>query len=394
MVADLSDAHKATIALAADYIPKVLAETNQVAPAVGELNLQKFDSSFPDGGTYSDLLTAPIVKAKEAIVAGADWSTALRTQDALLTTLVLTALADSRREVYQTDLVSRPTITGFVRQLNPPSCARCVILAGKWFRWNEGFQRHPRCDCIHIPAAEQSAGDLTTDPYKYFQSLSESDQVKVFGKNNSQIIRDYGGDINRVVNVQMRGLSTPRNRWGTPRKRVNVDAVIDHGGDRDTVIKILKEQGYITGPKKAGGNLLGNGYERFSKPITRPVVPGSARDRVLQARATGVRDPLDRDTMTAAERRLFDANYRLEHAKRTGFVPPSITNPRGLRGSDADTHSSFRGLPATADEIARLESALHRELAALEARLKAGIRSDGILAVANALGLPIPKLQL
>lgn len=390
MLVDLAAGHVETLRQAAAYMPAVLAETGQAAPAVGSLNLPAFAAAWPDGGTYDDLLDAPLVAAKVAIADGAPWQAALRAQDALLTTLTLTALADSRREVYQADMAARPMLAGYVRQLNVPSCARCVILAGKWFRWNQGFQRHPRCDCIHIPASEQVAGDYRTDPYEYFRSLSQKEQDRVFGANNAKMIREYGGDIYRVVNVQMRGVgrvSKQISKWGTPRKRVPIDKIIERGGTREQIIAILKEQGYITGAQRAGGNLIGNAYERFSTPISRPIVVGSKRDRVLKARASGVRDPLDRDLMTAAERRLFDANYRLEYARRTGYLPPSITNPRGLRGSDADRFSSFRGLPATPERIAGLERALAAEIDAIGLRVAAGIRSDGMLRVAEAVGL-------
>src|SRR5690348_18342012 len=40
--------------------------------------------------------------------------------------------------------------------LNPPSCQRCAILAGRWYRWSQGFLRHPRCDCVNLPAERQA----------------------------------------------------------------------------------------------------------------------------------------------------------------------------------------------------------------------------------------------
>jgi hypothetical protein len=88
--------------------------------------------------------------------------------------------------------------------LNPPSCSRCVVLAGKFYRWNDGFLRHEGCDCSHIPAIEDVEDDLTTDPMVYFRSLSRKQQDDTFGKANAQAIRD-GADINQVVNATTRG---------------------------------------------------------------------------------------------------------------------------------------------------------------------------------------------
>ena len=92
---------------------------------------------------------------------------------------------------------------GYVRMLTPPSCDRCVILAGKWYRWNQGFKRHPNCDCRHIPATEAIAGDITVDPMEYFNSLSIADQNKYFGKANAEAIREEGADIFQIVNARM-----------------------------------------------------------------------------------------------------------------------------------------------------------------------------------------------
>lgn len=41
-------------------------------------------------------------------------------------------------------IASRDNV-GYVRLVNPPCCSRCAVLSGKFFRWNTGFQRHPRC---------------------------------------------------------------------------------------------------------------------------------------------------------------------------------------------------------------------------------------------------------
>lgn len=98
----------------------------------------------------------------------------------------------------------RGVSVGYVRMLQPPSCARCVILAGTWYRWNTGFKRHPMCDCIHIPAAEAGKDDLTADPMAYFNSLSAEQQVYYFGKANSAAIRD-GASIFEVINAQRKG---------------------------------------------------------------------------------------------------------------------------------------------------------------------------------------------
>jgi hypothetical protein len=126
--------------------------------------------------------------------------------DTQLALMVATQLQDIARLAAGIGVAARPNVGGYARMLNPPSCSRCAILAGKFFKWNTGFQRHPRCDCRHIPSTEALAGDLTTDPRAYFNSLSAADQASIFGKANAEAIRE-GADIGRVVNAY-RGTST------------------------------------------------------------------------------------------------------------------------------------------------------------------------------------------
>lgn len=135
--------------------------------------------------------------------------------------MVATQLQDVARAAVGIGIVTRPQVPGYVRMLNPPSCSRCVVQAGKWFKWNAGFERHPRCDCRHIPATEDTAGDLRTDPNAYFESLSPAEQDRIFTNAGANAIRD-GADIGRVVNAR-RGMSTAQinGRGWIPKGRLS-----------------------------------------------------------------------------------------------------------------------------------------------------------------------------
>jgi hypothetical protein len=65
-------------------------------------------------------------------------------------------------------------------------------------------------DCVHIPAVENSADDLRTNPKAYFDSLSVEDQGRYFTVSGARAIRD-GADIGQVVNARRgaSGLSQP-----------------------------------------------------------------------------------------------------------------------------------------------------------------------------------------
>lgn len=355
----------------------ILAETDQVAPPVGAVNPSSFLRSAPDGRPMGSLLSESVVQAKTAVKSGVDVGRALTLAEVWLTGALLTVMSDTGRAVVGADLTSRPKVAGYVRMLNGPSCPRCVILAGKWFRWNQGFRRHPRCDCRHVAAGDKAwaqAEGFVSDPYEYFHSMPPAEQDRVWGKINARAIRD-GADIYRVENVRLRGLATAKGnlKYGTP-SRITVDDIYRTAGTRTNAIKMMEREGFITGPQTAGGNIVGNGRERFAGMVSTPR-PGSARERVLEARATGVRDPLDRATMTAQERRLFDANYRLEYARKHGTIPQSV-GP-----NSADAISGSRGIPATPRDIERLEAHLQRELS------KVGNDQKSLHALVDALGL-------
>ncbi|SIN72794.1 hypothetical protein SAMN05443544_0573 [Agromyces cerinus subsp. cerinus] len=245
VLAVVQQGRDAAVRRAVPYTPDVLAETGQVARPVGELNPERFTAAAPDGRSMGSLLDESVIATKVAIRDGATVDEALRSGGSHLIRDVLTVLADTRRQVFGADITQRPAIGGYARMLNAPSCSRCVLLAGRWYRWNQGFQRHPRCDCMHIPSAENRAGDFRTDPKAYFDSLSAGEQDRVFTKNGAQAIRD-GADMSRVENARLRGLSTETShrKFGTPY-RLTVDDIYRAAGTRDDAIRLLLMEGYI-----------------------------------------------------------------------------------------------------------------------------------------------------
>ncbi len=377
----------AAATLATGYVAQALQETGQPdAPAAGDIVPARFVESAPDGRDIGTLLDQAPIYAKAAIAQGRVVPDALATASTWLVGTVLTVSADTSRAVIGADIVARPRVAGYVRQLSPPSCERCVILAGKWYRWNTGFQRHPRCDCRHIPASEDIAGDFTTDPYAYFSSLTKEEQYKRFGRSEARAINE-GGDIYRVMNVKTRGLGTAKGaaRFGTPT-RLTVDDIYRVAGTRTNAVRLLAENGFITGPQTREGNIIGRFRNAYSGGISRAVA-GSNRQRVIASRVSGIRDPLDRATMTAAERRLFDAQYRLEYARMTGRLPEQIVNPRGLHGSSADVSSSFQGVKATPQILSGLERDLEQQISTIAADERRGVDVAQRLRIADSLGI-------
>ncbi|WDF32242.1 hypothetical protein PTW37_10185 [Arthrobacter agilis] len=300
-----------------DYVSAALAGQGLYEAPDGFADPRNFAGVAPDGRSLSRLLLSPATRAKTAIGAGASVTEALAEGGRALDMLMKTTISDTGRAAASVDLAARPR-TGYVRMLNLPSCGRCVVMAGRFYRWNAGFLRHPRCDCRHIPSTENAAGDLRTDAYEAFNSYTPAQQDKHFGKAGAQAIRD-GADISQVVNSR-RGMSASglMTKEGTSKRgnfrqtsgrtqRLTPQAIYQlNNEDRTAAVKDLERYGYILpGGQNPLGALRGQreGYGALGRGGTRV----GATAAVDKARETGVRDPRIRATMTAAERRLADA---------------------------------------------------------------------------------------
>lgn len=332
--------------------------------------------------------SAPIV-AKSRIAQGWPVAEAMAAGGAILSGITQTAMADAGRQGQMLAIHSRPKV-GYVRMLNPPSCSRCAILAGRFYRWNAGFQRHPSCDCVHVASmagSTQAARDegLVDDPYAYFESLDEVEQDRVFTQAGAQAIRD-GADISQVVNAR-RGMTANGNFTveGTSRRghaaqglkrgqrRMTPESIYEdaarfggrtEGERRQYALERLREHGYILPEGQVpGGSLRGQreGFGAMGRGGTRK----AASQAVLDYRETGVRDPRSRYTMTDSERSLYDAQRRYERAL-TGVSPYTspgfgqTPDPYGLGLNRVSAGSR----PVTPVELATAERDYRWQLAA------------------------------
>lgn len=184
------------------YIPAVLEDTGQAraATAFATPSAAPLVGVAGDGRPLDSLLYGAVTHSRERVAAGAGVAQALWSGGSWLAQAVSTVLSDTGRQGESLGMGVRP-VGGYVRMLNPPSCSRCVILAGRWYPKSSGFQRHPRCDCRHIPASEAVAGEITVDPMAYFNSLTDAEQDSVLGKAGAESVRE-GADLNQVVNAR------------------------------------------------------------------------------------------------------------------------------------------------------------------------------------------------
>lgn len=313
----------------AEYGAATLANQGLYQAPEHFVNPEGFAGTASDGRSLAGLLYAPIPHVKTLIAGGMKPQQALAQGGKFLATITRTQVADAGRGAAGVDTATRKSV-GYVRMLNPPSCSRCSVLAGKFYRWNAGFRRHPRCDCTHAATTAVKALEtegLIHDPYEYFRSLSPEDQDKAYTKAGAQAIRD-GGDIFQVVNSRRGttpgGLTTTegtsrRGNFGKNGPRLTPEAIYGKGLNREQTLKELERYGYILpGGQNPLGSIVGQ-REGFGQMGAGGRNVG-AREAVLRARETGVRNPATRATMTAAERRLSDAQSNWD-AVRAGRNP-------------------------------------------------------------------------
>lgn len=335
----------------ASYGAATLAEQGVYVAPDAFVNPAAFGGYAADGRSLTGALYSPITNVKSWIGGGYSAQQALSMGRSSLDGLMRTTVADAGRQAASVDVAARKGV-GYVRMLNPPSCPRCVVLAGKFFRWNTGFRRHPGCDCVHVMStvgSTQGALDegLISDPYNYFNGLPKAEQNRLWGQNNAQAIRD-GADISQVTNAS-RGVhgmmttegATRRGAFGqsaeaqlTHGRRMTPDAIYRlNGTDRAAAIRDLERYGYVLpGGQNPLGSIVGQreGFGALGRGGTRK----AASQAVLDARATGVRDG-SRYTMTEAERRLYDAKQRWSMVQqgRNPYSSPgfgSTPDPLGL----------------------------------------------------------------
>jgi len=250
------------------YVRDVLRETDIDRDSRQVVNPAGFVATAGNGLPVADLLPIALTRAEQAdsLDAGADW----------LDLFTQTLIADTARAATSAGMTAHRRVGGYIRMIEPGACSRCAVLAGKKYRWNQGFDRHPACRCEHIPASENILGDPSTDPNAYFESLSAEEQDRIFTKAGAEAIRD-GADISQVVNARA-GMSTAQinpltgrsvgrlqtvdvygrpayitttstTRFGVAYRpksvRLMPESIYEYATSREDAIRLLRLHGYI-----------------------------------------------------------------------------------------------------------------------------------------------------
>lgn len=150
-------AQYAAAAAAAQYVVDTLAAQDVTTPLLAEPDPRAFSGTAADGRDLLTLLEGGVIQAKALIGAGAPLREAFLSGQARSVLATTNEVQQAGRNADHVAMTSSAA-QGYVRLVNPPCCSRCAILAGRFYRWSSGFDRHPHCfpagTVVSGPAAE------------------------------------------------------------------------------------------------------------------------------------------------------------------------------------------------------------------------------------------------
>jgi hypothetical protein len=260
----------AAASTATGYITGVLdAQDGSSGPATDVVDPAAFAGFASDGRSLLTLLRLPLARTFTDLSAGLKQADALARGEALLRMFVDTEVADAGRAADSTAITADHRAKGYVRVVSASACGRCIVLAGRHYRYSAGFARHPHCHCQQMPvvSAGQAAEHLT-DPHAAFEHLSHEQQDRAFTVSGAKAIRD-GADIGQVVNAR-RGMYTAhifgrdvkattegatrhslykkavrKSGRPAPPVRLTPDAIYRIAADRADAVRLLRRYGYL-----------------------------------------------------------------------------------------------------------------------------------------------------
>lgn len=265
----VASAQQQAAAGAQGYVSDAVAVQGVTPAPAGTVSVSALVGVASDGRPLESLLAGPLWQVLDFVGQGVDVDEALGRGRSALDRILAQQVQDAARVAVGVAQVADRSVRAWVRQTVPPSCSRCIILAGKVSHVREAFKRHPFCDCVNVPAAEVIE---PPSPRALFNKMSDA-ELKAAGwtEGDVQAIRD-GADIYQVTNAH-RGLQTMTaaghqvqtttygatrkglagTRLGARRGQVAVRLTPEqiyldadrYGLSRDQTIDLLRRNGYI-----------------------------------------------------------------------------------------------------------------------------------------------------
>lgn len=200
--------------------------------------------------------------------------------------MMVNTLRGSARTATSVAITNERSVDGFMRIMVPPTCQRCAILAGKWFRYGADFDRHVNCDCTQVPCPSGDHKQMFVDfgsysnPYKAYeegQIMRSRTYINADGSEVTRVVNDFTkaqmnalddkADMSQIVNVHNQ--RDPRNGF------TGIDAAQVFPG-RTGLLRVTREGTTIRGVAgKRMGNMVKSDLERYQRSASYRLTPWS-----------------------------------------------------------------------------------------------------------------------
>lgn len=129
-----------------DFTRKFLDQVDLPDKPVAEIEPSAFIGYTSSGYPTENLMYGSVLASRTAALEqGLNAPQSLKVGGSWLAGVASSQIADIGRAVTGVGIAARPGLQGYTRFLNPPSCQRCAVLAGRTYRYSTGFRRHPQC---------------------------------------------------------------------------------------------------------------------------------------------------------------------------------------------------------------------------------------------------------
>lgn len=254
--AQLATARDATRATAASMQRQIGARTSQA----WQIDPRQWVGVNGNGMPTWQTLAGAVINGRQAIHEGLPTTIALERMGVTLVIRSRTALADTYRGAAESTARSIRYSCGYVRALNPPSCGRCVLLAGQPCG-RIPFERHPQCDCIAEWTPNGIDTSMLASPREYLDSLDDQQLARALGSRaNAHAYKD-GADLNQLINAY-------RHRGDVRTAQIydqRIKYTIEGTTRRGLAASRMKAAGYAKEYIKNGGR-----YTRVDRPRLMP----------------------------------------------------------------------------------------------------------------------------
>ena len=225
----------AAAALAASFVASQASEQGLDPAPVAPISPPAWAGLTSAGGVLLDYLSAASTPDQRALRA-------------------VQQVVDAGRSAHGVATAATPSLAGHIRYLNPPSCARCAILAGRFYRYSEGFERHTNCDCVMVAVGEDVDPNLIGDPMQAWRDgqilnsrIDKETGERIFSPGFTQAQQkalDKGANMAKLVNLgRGSGIKVPGR--GLKGGRLTPDAIFQINTDRNAALSQLRQWGYI-----------------------------------------------------------------------------------------------------------------------------------------------------